>query len=112
MMATVGIDPCVAIYSAEQWTSLLERLSRLSLSKGRSRDFLRVILASACELEPDSTGRILLPQHLRAYAGLKEDASIIGVSDRLEIWDRGRWENRREQVLMDLSLLAEEVDAL
>ena len=41
--------------------------------------------------EPDSQGRILLPQKLRAYAGLDKDVVIIGVSNRAEIWNAERW---------------------
>ena len=35
--------------------------------------------------------RILLPQKLRAYAGLDKDVVIIGVSNRAEIWNAERW---------------------
>jgi len=112
MTATVGIDPCVAIYSPEGWSALLERLERLSLSKGRSRDFLRVLLASAGELEPDGAGRILLPPSLLQYAALEGEVVVIGVGNRIEIWNRERWERRREIVLADLSALAEEVETL
>ena len=64
VVATIGIDRCVALYSLPNWHRLLEKLQNLPMSKGRTRDFLRVLLASATEMDFDSMGRILLQ-----YAG-------------------------------------------
>lgn len=45
-----------------------------------------------------SRGRVLLPAHLREYAGLDRDVTIAGVSNRAEIWDSERWEKQNEQL--------------
>ena len=40
----------------------------------------------------DSSGRVLLPEKLRKYAGIDREVVMVGVADRAEIWDRARWE--------------------
>ena len=50
-----------------------------------------MLFASATECEPDKQGRILLPQRLREYAGIDEEATVIGVMTRVEIWSSENW---------------------
>ena len=55
--------------------------------------WIRFFFAGATECEVDKQGRILIPQNLREYAGLEKDIYIIGVSTRVEVWDKDKWEN-------------------
>ena len=41
---------------------------------------------------PDSQGRILLPQNLKDYAEIKKDVVVVGVSNRIEIWAKNKWD--------------------
>ena len=50
------------------------------------------MLAGAMEVAIDKSGRICIPEYLRAYAGLKKQIVVSGLYDRLEIWDEGNWE--------------------
>ena len=84
-----GLDNCLFVYSAEEWAALESRIRALPLSKGRQLQ--RFFFSGASEAEVDKQGRVLLPQNLRAYAGLERDAVIIGASTRAEIWDAKRW---------------------
>ena len=112
VVATIGIDRCVALYSLPNWHRLLEKLQNLPMSKGRTRDFLRVLLASATEMDFDSMGRILLPQLLRQHGGIKQEVAVIGVGDHLEIWDSSNWTVHRGEILEALPSIAEEVEGL
>lgn len=58
---------------------------------GRRPLLCAVFLLRASECELDKQGRILLPQKLRDYAGLDKDCTLIGVSNRVEIWDSNVW---------------------
>ena len=55
-----------------------------------------IVIASghgtAVQVEPDTQGRILIPQRLRDFAGLERDVIIIGAIDRIEIWNAARWQ--------------------
>lgn len=110
VVASFGIDRCVSIYSLKSWEGILEKLHNLPYSKGKTRDLIRVLLASAHELPIDPAGRILLPQSLREQAGIDQEVSINGVLDHLEVWDSEQWNRYRTRVLETLPEIAEEVD--
>lgn len=92
---TMGIDDCLAIYPQESWDRFTEKFSALPMSQSRK---MRPLFANAVMCEPDKQGRILLPQRLCRYAGLQRDVAIIGVHNRLEIWDRDRWYAGEEEM--------------
>lgn len=93
---TRGLDNCLFVYSVDEWDQLAAKLRELPISK--SAPLNRFFFAGAAEAEPDKQGRVLLPAHLREYAGLDRDVTIAGVSNRAEIWDSGRWEKQNEQL--------------
>ena len=85
---TMGMDSCLSIYSDASWARFTEKFESLPYTKTKA---MRPLFANAAKCEPDSQGRILLPQKLRAYAGLDKDVVIIGVSNRAEIWNAEKW---------------------
>lgn len=93
---TRGLDNCLFVYSVDEWGQLAAKLHELPISK--SAPLNRFFFAGAAEAEPDKQGRVLLPAHLREYAGLDRDVTIAGVSNRAEIWDSERWEKQNEQL--------------
>lgn len=84
-----GTDPCLAVYSEEGWEKLTEKFDGLPYSKAKKA--IRTLYSNAAKCEPDAQGRILLPQKLRAYAGLTKDVVVAGVSKRAEIWNADAW---------------------
>jgi len=87
------MDKCLFIYSKEEWEKLAQKLSSLPISDPKARAFARLIFSQAVEVGFDRQGRILLPNFLRDYAGIKGEAVISGVYQRLEIWDKKAWDN-------------------
>jgi MraZ protein len=87
-----GLDNCIAVYSSEEWQVFHEKLSEQPMSQGR--DLQRFFFSGAAEVTPDKQGRILVPASLRSYAMLENEAVIIGASNRAEIWDPDRWQQR------------------
>ena len=112
VVATIGIDKCIALYPSEKWEELLLKLKDLSGFKKKARDFRRVLLSMATELEIDGSGRVLFPSALREYAGIDQEVTLIGLEDHLEVWDSSRWEEQRSGVLMDFSDLAEDLEGI
>ncbi len=88
---TRGLDHCLSIYSASSWKTILEKMSSLSMGAVDSRGFNRFMLSGATELEVDSAGRILIPEHLKQFAHLKSKVVFAGVGDRVEVWDDEKW---------------------
>lgn len=91
-VVTRGIEPCIALYPKDEWDSLVRKL-RASLPRmsGKGRWFLRKVFGMATECELDKQGRILIPQHLREFAGIEKEVVVIGVLDHVEIWSKDRW---------------------
>ena len=85
---TMGTDSCLSVYSDASWARFTEKFESLPYTRTKA---MRPLFANAAKCEPDAQGRILLPQKLRAYAGLEKDVTVIGVSNRAEIWDAERW---------------------
>jgi MraZ protein len=110
VVASFGIDRCVSIYSQKSWEGVLEKLHSLPYSKGKTRDLVRVLLASAHEIPIDPAGRILLPQSLRDQAEIDQEVSINGVLDHIEVWNSVKWDTYRARVMETLPEIAEEVD--
>ncbi len=87
-----GLDNCISVYSQEKWQQFEQELAALP-SKARN---VRRFYSANFECEPDSQGRILIPPVLREYAQLKKDVTVIGMIDRVEIWDSDNWKAYNE----------------
>lgn len=101
-------DICLNAYSLEQWQKLVEKIEALPIAK--SRNIKRQLFASACEVQADKQGRILISQNLREYAKLNKEVMIIGVSNNCEVWDKSRWEEECNKI--DTESLAQALEEL
>jgi len=88
---TIGLDHCLWIFPPREWNQLVVKLREQSLVREGARHFVRLVLANASEVECDKQGRIMLPPNLLAYAGIRKDVVVAGLSNRLEIWDEASW---------------------
>lgn len=96
-IVTKGFDGCLYGYSVEEWKAIEEKIKTLPLVTGKdARNFTRFFFSSAIECEIDSQGRILISQNLREFAQLQKEVVIIGVSSRIEIWSKEKWDEYNE----------------
>ena len=109
---TRGLNNCLFLYPMHQWQKLTDKLIQLPVGQGDTRSFLRLLFSGAVEVEFDQLGRILVPDYLRLYAGLKQRVVIAGVFDRLEIWDADRWEAYKTDVEKNTDMIAEKLGEL
>lgn len=91
-VVTRGLDGCLFGYPMDQWEQLEQKLSEMPLAKKDARTFVRFFYSAATECEIDKQGRINLPTSLKTHAKLDKNCVVIGVSNRIEIWDETRWE--------------------
>ncbi|OQB44422.1 MAG: cell division protein MraZ [Parcubacteria group bacterium ADurb.Bin159] len=89
---TRGIDNCLTLYPLVEWKKVAEKLVNLPTNQAKPRAFARLMLAGAMDVKLDSLGRIVLPDYLKKYAGLKKEIVISGLYNKLEIWDEVKWE--------------------
>ena len=109
---TRGIDQCLFLYPAKEWGNLAEKLSKLPLSQADARGFARLMLTGAMEVSLDNLGRILVPDYLKNYAGLKKKVVIAGVYNRIEIWDERKWKGYKEKTEKEVGDIAERLKEL
>ena len=100
------------LYSQEEWEKLAKRLSDLPLSRADARGFSRIMLSGAMEVEFDNLGRILIPDYLKDYAGLKKKVTVAGLYNRIEIWDEDSWIAYKKKTETDAGDIAERLNEL
>ncbi len=94
---TPGLDKCLAIYSPQHFDELTGKLKELMFTNQKARTFQRLFFSrSSSFVTCDKQGRIIIPQQHKDYADLKKDVVIIGVMDRIEIWDLQQWNEYEE----------------
>lgn len=91
-IVTLGLDNCLFVFSPDEFAILKSKLDSISIANRDARQFARFFFAGACECEADKQGRILIPAKLRDYAKLEKDVTIVGVSNRVEMWNTESWE--------------------
>ncbi|MBI5147788.1 MAG: division/cell wall cluster transcriptional repressor MraZ [Parcubacteria group bacterium] len=111
-IVTRGLDRCLFVFTAADWEALAQKLIALPLAQANSRAFTRLMLAGATEAELDGQGRILLPDHLRQYAGLKKEAIVAGLYNRVEIWDAAGWSVYKKKTESASDEIAEKLSEL
>ena len=92
LLMTKGFENCLFVFSKVEWPRIEERIRSLQLLRKDARKLSRFFFGGASEDVPDKNGRIVIPAHLKAFAGLEKDAVVVGVSNRLEIWSKANWE--------------------
>lgn len=107
-----GFEKCLTVYPIQSWTPIYENISSLNDFDPKVREFRRYFLNGAMQLELDSAGRILLPKNLMEYAGLEKDIVLVSAVNKLEIWDKNKYQQFFETFSPEsFSTLAAEVMA-
>ena len=87
LVATRGQDPCIWIYPIKEWKKIEDELRKLSSISGIHRTFVRQIARSATPSTCDKQGRIIISPSLLSYAELNKEALILGMINKIEIWN-------------------------
>ena len=111
VVITRGLDHCLFVYSKKEWAKEAETRAAHAGGNAAGRGLARLFLAGAMEADVDSAGRVLIPDHLRAYATLNSKAVIAGVASRIEIWDEKAWKTYTASIERDADTLAESLNA-
>lgn len=109
IIVTAGLDNCLWIFTQVQWKNISEKLSSLSMLQADNRSFNRYMFGSATEIEVDTLGRILLPEFLTTRANLKNKVAVVGVQDKIEIWNEDLWKENNNAVGKKVDQLAEKL---
>lgn len=92
LIITRGLDKCLFVFPEDEWRVQEAKFKSMSFTRSEARKFNRLFFSGASELEIDKQGRILIPSYLKSYAHIKREVMIIGLSSRIEIWAKDKWE--------------------
>ena len=88
---TRGLDACLFVFTEDEWRLQEQKFKSMPFTKQESRNFNRMFFSGAVEVAPDKQGRFIVPQYLKDYANIKRDVIIIGISNRIEVWNSTTW---------------------
>ncbi len=107
---TPGLDKCLALYSPLHFEETSEKLTEPMFTNRKARNFQRLFFSmSSSVVTCDKQGRIIIPQLHKDYAGLKKEVIIIGVMDKIEIWDLQQWNEFEEDNVQNFERDAEDL---
>mgnify|MGYP006193176429 CR=1 FL=1 len=112
LVITPGLDNCLFLFTVSEWEKIASRLSEGSLLQSDNRSFNRFMFGGAVEVDVDSIGRILLPDFLRDRAKLKGKVAVIGVQNRIELWNEKQWGDYKKVVESHADSLAEKLGSV
>jgi MraZ protein len=113
IIITPGLGQCLFIFTTKEWEKVSKKLSDadagLSFLKADQRNFNRYMFGRAAEVDVDSVGRMLVPEFLRDRIGLRDSAVIVGVKDRVEVWNESSWSEEQAKAEGQAEALAEKL---
>ena len=109
VVITRGLDHCLFVYTLKQWEKLSAKLAGLPMGASDTRGFSRFMLSGAVETDVDANGRVLIPDFLKSFGGLREKVVVIGAGDRIEIWDDKKWGEYKGTIEKQADTLAEKL---
>lgn len=89
---TRGLDGCLFLFPMSEWHIHEEKLKKLPLADKNARKFSRFFTAGATTCEIDKQGRVLVPSTLREFAKIEKEVIFAGMLNRIELWDKERYE--------------------
>jgi len=104
---TRGLDKCLYMYTDSEWQKQIDKIKTFPDTKSEVRAFQRMYVSGAAGVSVDSQGRVLIPAHLKQFASIKKDVVVLGVGERIEVWDKSEWEKFYESNKESFEKIAE-----
>jgi MraZ protein len=109
LVVTRGAEPCLVIYPQEEWVALARRAAQMPTASRTARSYTRRLFGGAHEATLDKMGRILVPSFLRDYAGVTDEAVVVGLNTYIEVWNPERWRQGLEEDSENLEAILADV---
>ena len=110
VVVTQGQENCLVVWPPEVFDREAERAAERPMTSKAARGYNRMFFSAGDEVVPDKQGRIGIPAVLRDYAALDREVVVIGVRDRLEIWNPEQWREYQEAEVRRFAELDEDDD--
>lgn len=104
-----GLDKCLVLYPLKVWEKELEQIQARNQYVKKNRAFTRWFLNGATPITLDGSARVNIPKRLMEYAGLEKDLVLVAQINKVEIWDKAKYQGWFDEPDYDFEALAEEV---
>lgn len=94
-------QPCLEVYTKEEWSLLMQKVNKLNRFKKKNNDFIRRFTAGVKVVEIDATDRMLIPKDLLGIASLDKDVVLSSAINLIEIWDKSLYEQAIDDAAVD-----------
>ena len=102
-------QPCIELYSAQEWEALMQKVNKLNRFKKKNNDFIRRFTAGVKVVDLDASGRLLIPKDLIGFAKIEKEIVVSSAVSIVEIWDKTQYEKAIDDATSDFAALVEEV---
>ncbi len=99
LVVTTSDEPCLVAWGLSAFREFEEKLQQKNQFNPSVRRIMRHYVGQAQECPIDGMGRVLIPEALRAYAGIQKDVVFVGLVKKIEIWSKERWDHVQGEVL-------------
>ena len=109
VILTRGLDGCLFLFDEQNWQQEVKKAEGLDYNKRLNRDFVRLLMNEASEIELDDQGRILIPESHKQKADLGKEVVIVGSLGRIEIWNQQKYHKLLEGLEQTAESIAEQI---
>ncbi|MDE5617363.1 MAG: division/cell wall cluster transcriptional repressor MraZ [Ureaplasma sp.] len=110
VIISISIDNCIEIRTTKSFNDFTNTLAQFGQQQASSRNILRTVFSNSAEVNIDSAGRVLVPNSLLSLANINKSVVLLGVGDKIEIWDCCMYTNERR--INDVNNLCKELESL
>jgi MraZ protein len=94
---SLGQDPCIQLHTPESFSTTAAIIEAIPAETKEGDDARRDFFGNVGIVQKDAQGRITLQDNFLAHAGISRDVFVVGVGDKLEIWDRATYSAREAE---------------
>lgn len=102
-----GFEPCLVLYPMLEYKKIFSKIAGLNEFNAEFRNLQRNFFRGNAIVELDNAGRILIPKNMMAFAGLEKESIVVGMGNRVEIWDASKYDDYLIKDQKEFSELAE-----
>ncbi len=107
-----GLDTSIFMFTTKEWEKISNRLAEASMVQTDILRFNRFMFGGAVEVDIDSQGRVLVPDFLKDRAKIQTKAAVIGVQNRIELWNDNTWAEYKKGVELESDTLAQKLGSV
>ena len=87
LVLSLGLEPCLVVYPLVEYRKIYSRIASMNEFNEEFRRLQRNFFRRITEVELDNAGRILVPKTMIKYAKLEKEVILVGMGNRMELWD-------------------------